>query len=242
MTHICVSTLTIIGSDNDLSPGRRQAIIWTNAGILLIRTLGTNFSEIFSEIRAFPFMEMHLKMSSAKWRPFCLGLNVYRNRDFYGTDIVPKHSNEYRICGADIEIYSLDVVIWCKSKRRVNNPSALGNLGWFTRYIHQTTTQCFRPENWLCLIFLYREYTYKPYLIPLFRCVSLNNNIRKTVLVGILHFQFWYIDTCRIRQNMYYLVYGMYSYMNGKGEVEFSIRYCCKNEYVQFSYRLDITK
>ena len=39
VTHICVSKLTIIGSDNGLSPGRRQAIIWTNAGILLIRTL-----------------------------------------------------------------------------------------------------------------------------------------------------------------------------------------------------------
>ena len=35
-----------IGSDNGLSPGRRQAIIWTNVGILLIEPLGTNFSEI----------------------------------------------------------------------------------------------------------------------------------------------------------------------------------------------------
>ena len=34
--HICIGKLTIIGSDNGLSPGRRQAIIWTNAGILLI--------------------------------------------------------------------------------------------------------------------------------------------------------------------------------------------------------------
>ena len=50
MTHICVSKLNIIGSDNGLSPGRRQAIIWTNAGILLIGPLGTNFSEILSEI------------------------------------------------------------------------------------------------------------------------------------------------------------------------------------------------
>ena len=50
VTHICVSKLTIIGSDNVLSPGRRQAIIWTNAGILLIRTLGTNFCEILSKI------------------------------------------------------------------------------------------------------------------------------------------------------------------------------------------------
>ena len=48
----------------NLSPGRRQAIIWTNAGILLIRTLGTNFSAILSEIRAFSFKKMHLKMSA----------------------------------------------------------------------------------------------------------------------------------------------------------------------------------
>ena len=46
-THICVGKLTIIASDNGLSPGRRQTIIWTNAGILLIGSLGTNFNEIF---------------------------------------------------------------------------------------------------------------------------------------------------------------------------------------------------
>ena len=76
VTHICVSELTIIGSDNGLSPGRRQAIIWTNAGILLIEPLGTNFSEILIEIQIFSFKKMRLKMSSVKWRPFCLGLNV----------------------------------------------------------------------------------------------------------------------------------------------------------------------
>ena len=75
VTHICVSDLTSIGSDNGLSPGRRQAIIWTNDGILLIGPLGTNFSEILIVIQTFSFKKMHLKMSSAKWRPFCLGLN-----------------------------------------------------------------------------------------------------------------------------------------------------------------------
>ena len=45
--HICVSKLTIIGSDNGLSPCQRQAIVWTNAGILSIGPLGTNLSEIF---------------------------------------------------------------------------------------------------------------------------------------------------------------------------------------------------
>ena len=76
VSHICVSNLTITGSDNGLSPGRRQAIIWTNAGILLIRNLGTNFNEILSKIHIFSFKKMHLKTSSAKWRPFCLGFNV----------------------------------------------------------------------------------------------------------------------------------------------------------------------
>ena len=76
VTHICVSKLTIIGSDNGLSPGRRQAIIWTNAGVLLIGPLGTNFSEILIKILTFSFKKMHLKMSSGKWRPSCLGLNV----------------------------------------------------------------------------------------------------------------------------------------------------------------------
>ena len=74
--HICVGNLTIIGPDNGLSPGRRQAIIWTNAGILLIEPLRIKFSEISIEIHTFSFKEMHLKMSSGKWLPFCLGLNV----------------------------------------------------------------------------------------------------------------------------------------------------------------------
>ena len=62
VTHICISDLTIIGSDNGLSPGRRQTIIRTNAGILLIRPLGTNFSEILIEIQTFSFKIMHLKI------------------------------------------------------------------------------------------------------------------------------------------------------------------------------------
>ena len=76
VTHICVSKLTTIGSDNGLSPDRRQAIIWTNAGILLIGPIGTNFSENLIEILTFSFNKMRLKVSSAKRWPFCLGLNV----------------------------------------------------------------------------------------------------------------------------------------------------------------------
>ena len=76
VTHVCVGNLAIIGSDNGLSPGRRQAIIWTDAGILLIGPLGTNFSEIWIGIHTFSLKKIHLKMSSAKWCLFCLGLNV----------------------------------------------------------------------------------------------------------------------------------------------------------------------
>ena len=48
--NIYVSKLATIGSDNGLSPGRHQAIILTNAGIMSIRPLGTKFSEILIEI------------------------------------------------------------------------------------------------------------------------------------------------------------------------------------------------
>ena len=78
MTHICVSKLPIVGSDNGLSPGRRQVIIWTNSGILLTWALGTNFTEILIEMQIFSLKKMHWKMSSGKWQPFCLGPNVSR--------------------------------------------------------------------------------------------------------------------------------------------------------------------
>ena len=50
VTHICVGNLAIIGSDNCLSPGRRHAIIWTDAGILLIGPSETDFNEILIKI------------------------------------------------------------------------------------------------------------------------------------------------------------------------------------------------
>ena len=76
VTHICVSKLTIIDPDNGLSPGWRHSIISTNDGILLVGLLETNFSKIWIVSFSFPFKKMHLKISSGKWRPFCLSLNV----------------------------------------------------------------------------------------------------------------------------------------------------------------------
>ena len=69
----------IIGSDNGLSPVRCQAIIWTNAGILLIGPLGTSCCELLIGIQTFSFKKLNLKTSSAKWRLFCLGLSEWRN-------------------------------------------------------------------------------------------------------------------------------------------------------------------
>ena len=81
MTHICVGKLTIIDSDNGLSPGRRQAIIWTNAGILLIGPLGTNFSELSIEIQTFSLKEKSFEsvvceMAAILCRPQCVNCNA----------------------------------------------------------------------------------------------------------------------------------------------------------------------
>ena len=61
---------------NSFSLGQHQAIIWTNAGILIIGTLRTNFSEILSESHTFLFKKMLLKILSVKWWKFCFRLNA----------------------------------------------------------------------------------------------------------------------------------------------------------------------
>ena len=73
--YICISKMIIIGSDNGLLPGRRQAIIWTNAGIFFIWPLGTIFSEIWIQINIFSWKKLLFKMFANCW-PFCLSLNV----------------------------------------------------------------------------------------------------------------------------------------------------------------------
>ena len=77
VTHICVSKLTIIGSDNGLSPDRRQAVILTNAEILLIGPLWTNFNETSIEIHTFfikenPFETVVWKMAAILSRLQCV--------------------------------------------------------------------------------------------------------------------------------------------------------------------------
>ena len=47
-----------------------------SVGILLIGPLWTNFNEILIKIHEFSFKKLRLKMSSAKYPPFRLGLNL----------------------------------------------------------------------------------------------------------------------------------------------------------------------
>ena len=76
VTHICVSKLTVIGLDNGLSPGRHQAIIRTNARMLLTEPSGTKFSDIFIEIHTFSFKKMLREISSSKQQPSHPGISV----------------------------------------------------------------------------------------------------------------------------------------------------------------------
>ena len=120
VTHICVGKLNIIGSDNGLSPRRRQAIIWTNAGILLIRPLGTNFSEILFRNQTFSFKKMHVKMSSAKWRPLSqwVKLNSEICRYLLSVSNVDTNFSIYRRC--------------CSSyNRNVTEPRHCKELSWY---------------------------------------------------------------------------------------------------------------
>ena len=57
VTHICYSTI---------APVRRQATIWTIAGILLIWHLGTYFSGIVIEINTFSFNGLNIRVTHKK--------------------------------------------------------------------------------------------------------------------------------------------------------------------------------
>ena len=120
VTHICVKKLTSIGSGNGLSPVQRQAIIWTITGILLIGTLGTNFSEILIEIRSFSFKKMHFKMSSGKWRPFCIGHNVLKG------SLAPEVANlQDRLINSASNEYWWSKVMWIELSQVFNKGKTL---------------------------------------------------------------------------------------------------------------------
>ena len=72
VTHICFGKLAIIGSDNGLSLGLRQASIYTNPGIST-EPLETNFSEIRIKIQILSFAKFSWKCRLPKCGPLCPG-------------------------------------------------------------------------------------------------------------------------------------------------------------------------
>ena len=76
--------------------------MWTNAGSLLIGPLGINFVGFWIKIQQFSSKKMHLKMSSVKWCPFCLSLNV--SKEAYDEGI--RHPSDWNMS------------IWSKTNRR----------------------------------------------------------------------------------------------------------------------------
>ena len=85
-------------SDNGLSPVWHQAIIWSNGGLLSIGSLATNFSEILTKIQNFSFTKMHLKILSAKRRPFCPGgdkLTIWHGSWFWACRTAHVHTADF---------------------------------------------------------------------------------------------------------------------------------------------------
>ena len=58
VTHICISKLTIISSDNGLWPDLRQTIIWTNDAMLLIRSSDNDVPASGKQVRCIPWVQM----------------------------------------------------------------------------------------------------------------------------------------------------------------------------------------
>ena len=149
VTYICVSKLNTNASDNGLPPDRRQAIIWTNAGILLIEPLRKNFSEISIEIHTFSFKEMHLKMLSGKWQPFCLGLNVLTG-----------HVTQVAIVGTVLLDKSLQLIGRLGTRRfhlpvpHLQMSCRLDNLTGYHLTSSSNGHKVTSPIDWLSLLFI----------------------------------------------------------------------------------------
>ena len=75
VTHICISKWTIIGSDNGFVTWSASSHYLNQCWNIINFTLKNRFQWLI-KIHIFSFKKMHLKMLSAEWHLFCLGLNV----------------------------------------------------------------------------------------------------------------------------------------------------------------------
>ena len=126
VTHISVRNLTIIGSDNGLLPGQRQAIIWTNVvnwtlRNKLQRTVNRN-SNIFIQENAFE--KIFCKMAAILSLPQCVNSSEARDGIFQLIWWIPcllmpwplkspEHQQTwYWLCGTDKSTL-VQLMAWC---------------------------------------------------------------------------------------------------------------------------------
>ena len=90
LTHICVTGLneasvnkTTAGSDNGVEQNKRQDIIWTNVGLLLIRPLETKFSKILFKLQQVWCKKILLKFVVWQKVDIFLSLNVLTSNFLY---------------------------------------------------------------------------------------------------------------------------------------------------------------
>ena len=145
-----------IGSGNGLlAPSR------TNTDFLSIRPLGRNFSEIRIKVWNFSCMEIHMKMSSTKWRPFCPGETSVKLHFFKLSHALLSVSEAF--------------IINISYLNKIHVPNGIGLLMYWSgcyqgkrnrlknlRIFFVATINCIRcyssaNTSWLCVKFMYTE-------------------------------------------------------------------------------------
>ena len=169
-------------------------MISINAGILLIGLLGTNFSEILIEIQTFSFKKKHLKVSSVKWRPFCLGLSELISSQL----LTPDGKVCRQICLR--LVFGIETInpLWPSDiiKCQINAIIVIqGNAS--EKAICKMSAILFRPQSWtLKLIFSQLLVCYWLTHLPLdkmaailadniFKCIFLNENDRILIQISL---------------------------------------------------------
>ena len=151
VTHLCGSKIIIIGSKTCLSSGRRRAIIWTNAGILLIRSLGIHFSEIQSKSIIFiqdnAFENAVCQMAFVYSQPQCVKMEVMYQLNTYNSIIV------LLFVPSNIQ---KDWVIWCISTPIQISQHAV-TVVWAT---YSYVLLCF------IVLWLYDQFLWNPGMYP----------------------------------------------------------------------------
>ena len=110
---VCVSKLTIIGSDNGSSPGRRQAIIWVNAGIMLSGTFWISFSEILSEIDRFSFKKNAFENVVREMAAISLPQYVKNARKEGPDDVFSLPSKTIRFWSSSVDFDNFWAILTC---------------------------------------------------------------------------------------------------------------------------------